>query len=327
MYSRNLFNKALIIAATTFVFAPLHAQNVDSNDPIKIVVGYAPGGALDIMARSLADEIREISGAPVIVENKPGAGTRIAIANVKKAKPDGRTILLGPQAPFTVVPFIYKDLNYDFDQDFIPVAQLADVPLSVSVGVNQPYQSLKEYTEWRKQNPTMSGVGVTGLGGPSHMSILRFGKDNELEVTPIAYQGGAPLFSDVAAGHVPIGLDAIGGAIAFHQNKRIKIVAVSGDERFPALPDVPTLKEIGFPSLNFRVWYGALVPAGTPKNTVDKLEKLLISAVQAPEFRKKMELAGVVLTGFPGERVAADVHSERKTWKPVVEESGFKAEN
>lgn len=317
----------LLAAAFVFSITQGAIAQPGGGAPTRIVIGFPPGGALDTMARSVAEKLRLASGAPVLVENIPGAGTRLAVQHVKRAAPDGKTILIGPASPFTMMPLIYKKLDYDPDKDFIPVAELAQVPTAVAVGANQPYKTFPEYVDWLRKNPDKTGFGVIGLGNSSHMALINFGKSIGVPITPVAYKGGSPLFSDVMAGHVPIGLDAIGSQIALHRSGKLRIIGVTGATRFSALPDIPTLAEEGYPALSLNVWYAAFVPAGTPREIVDKLEKTLSAAVQEPAFRAHMETAGLVLTGAPGAKVGATILAERNALKPLVDASGFKAED
>lgn len=270
--------------------------------PLKLVVGFPPGGALDALARAIAEQLRTSTGEVVVVENRPGAATRIAIDSVKRSPADGRTVLLGSSAPFVLFPMTYKSLDYDIDRDFLPVAHLVDVPTVISTASGGPYQTMAQYTTWVKAQPGRGSVGLTNLGGALHFSILALGAAIGTQLTPVPYKGGAALVTDLVGGHVPLGTDALASQLELHRSGKVRILAVSGTERDRALPDVPTLKEGGIDAFaHANAWYGAFVPAGTPKATVQALEKALIAAVQQPQVRSQLQRAGLESTGLNAE--------------------------
>ena len=173
------------------------AKAVPLNAPVKLVIGFPPGGALDALCARRCGAAAAGHGVAVIVENKPGASTRIAIETVKRASPDGKTILLASSAPFVLFPMTYKRLSYDLDRDFIPVALLADVPTVVSCGVAQPYRTLPQYVAWVRQHPDQGGFGLTSLGGALHFAVLGMSKAIGVPLNAVAYKGGAPLATDI----------------------------------------------------------------------------------------------------------------------------------
>lgn len=296
--------------------------------PLKLVIGFPPGGALDTLARALAEQLRTGTGDTVVVENRPGAATRLAIDSVKRAPADGRTVLLGSSAPFVLFPMTYKRLDYDVDRDFLPVAHLVDVPTVISTASGSPYQTIPQYTAWVRAQPGRGNVGLTNLGGALHFSVLALGKAIGTPLTPVPYKGGAPLVADLVGGHVPLATDALASQLELHRGGKVRILAVSGTERNRALPDVPTLKESGIDAFaHANAWYGAFVPAGTPKATVSALEKALTAAVQQPQVQSQLQRAGLEPTGLDGASAARKLREERDFWRPIVEASGFKSED
>ena len=267
--------------------------------PLKLVVGFPPGGALDNLARALAEQLRTSTGETVLVENRPGAATRLAIDSVKRAPADGRTVLLGSSAPFVLFPMTYRRLDYDVDRDFLPVAHLVDVPTVISTASGSPYQTIA----------TVHGVGAGSAGprqrGP-HQSRwcaplfhpgARQGDRHPTHTGP--HKGGAPLVTDLVGGHVPLATDALASQLELHRAGKVRILAVSGTQRNRALPDVPTLKESGIDAFaHANAWYGAFVPAGTPKATVLALEKAFMAAVQQPQVQSQLQRAGLEPTGL-----------------------------
>lgn len=318
-------NRRRATALACFLALTSCLASAQDKPPLKLVVGFPPGGALDTLARALADHLRSSTGDTVVVENRPGAATRLAIESVKSAPPDGRTLLLSSSAPFVLFPMTYKRLGYDVDRDFIPVAHLVDVPTVISTGSGSPFQTMAQYTAWVRAQPDRGSVGLTNLGGALHFSILALGKAIGTPLTPVAYKGGAPLVADLIGGHLPLATDALASQLELHRGGRVRILAVSGTERNRALPSVPTLKEGGLDAFSHaNAWYGAFVPAGTPRATVQALEKSLLAALQMSQAQ--LLRVGLEPTGLDGVAAARKLRDEREFWRPIVEASGFKNE-
>jgi tripartite-type tricarboxylate transporter receptor subunit TctC len=331
-------HKHMVRAATALALtlglahAPAQAQaaagGADSKAPLKLIVGFPPGGPLDTLARALADQLRTATGETVLVDNRPGASTRIAIDLAKRAPADGRTVLLASSAPFIMFPMTYKRLDYDVDRDFLPVAHLVDVPTVVATGASSPYQNISQYVDWVRAHPDRGVVGLTSLGGILHFSILAMSKTIGVPLTPVAYKGGAPLATDLVGGHVPLGTDALASQLELHRAGKVRILAVSGTRRNRALPNVPTLKEAGIDGFDHaNAWYGAYVPAGTPPAVVQRLERALIAAVGQPQVQVQLARVGLEPTGFDAATAAKQLRTERTFWRPIVEASGFKSED
>ncbi|BEP38216.1 tripartite tricarboxylate transporter substrate-binding protein (plasmid) [Variovorax sp. V59] len=304
------------------------AAHADSNAPIRLVIGFPPGGALDNLARSLAEDLRTTLKEPVLVENRPGASTRISIEAVKAARPDGRTILLGATPPFVLFPMTYARLNYDVDKDFIPIAHLANVPSVLSAGAGQPFKTLPEYVAWVRKNPTGASVGLTNLGGALHFSVLQLSKAIGVPLAPVTYKGGAPLATDLIGGHVPFAADALASQLELHRAGKLRILGVAGTRRLSWLPDVPTIKESGYDAFDrANAAYAAFVPAGTPKDVAAKLEAALLAAMRNPQVRAQVDRMGLEATGLPGAEVTRIMREDRAYWRPIVKASGFRSED
>ena len=307
------------------VLACAHAQ--PSTEPLKLVVGFAPGGALDTLARAVAEQLRKSTGQPVLVENRPGASTRLSIDYVKKAPPDGNTVLLASTAPFVIFPMTYKRVNYDVERDFIPVAHLVQFPSVLSTSAAKPYKTLPQYIEWIKAHPGDGWVGLTSLGGGLHFSVLAMSKEIGVPLNPVPYKGGAPLVTDLIGGQVPLGTDALASHLELHRGGKVRILAVSGTRRNKLLPDVPTVKEAGIKGFDHATFsYSAYVPAGTPPAVIKRLERALVSAVNERGVYAQLMSLGLEPTGLDGPTVRKQLRDERAFWKPVVEASGFKSE-
>jgi tripartite-type tricarboxylate transporter receptor subunit TctC len=328
---RTVFAAAWIAAITLAAPAQAQAQAqpaAGGANPLRLVVGFPPGGALDTLARSLAEQLRLGGEEQVLVENRPGAATRISIEHVKRAAPNGRTVLLSSNAPLVIFPMTYRQLAYDVDRDFIAVAHLAEVPTVISAGADRPYKTVQEYVAWVRAHPSEGSVGLTSLGGLLHFAVLGMSKSIGVPLKPVAYKGGAPLATDLIGGHVPLAADALGIQLELHRGGKLRILAVSGARRHPSLPEVPTASEAGIQGFEHaNASYSAFVPAGTPPEVVQRLERAFVAAMQQPEVRAAMTRAGMEATGLPGAAVRRTLHAEREFWRPVVQASGFRSED
>ena len=281
-----------------------------------------------MLARAVAEQLRAAGEEQVLVENKPGASTRISIDSVRTAAPNGRTVLLSSNAPLVIFPMTYRSLNYDVDRDFIAVAHLAEVPTVVSAGADRPYRSLQDYIAWARAHPAQANVGLTSLGGALHFAVLGMARELGLPLTPIPYKGGAPLVTDLVGGHVSLSTDALASQLELHRSGKLRILAVSGLTRNAALPDVPTLHEAGVKAFDHaNAAYGAYVPTGTPPDVVRKLESALIAAMRTPQVKEVLGRAGLGATGLPGKDLRRVLDEERRFWRPIVQASGFRGED
>lgn len=315
------------IAALAFAVAPAPARAQGNKEPVRLVVGFAPGGALDALARALSEQLAPLLDETVLVENKPGASTMLSIDFVKRAKPDGRTILIASGPPFTIFPLSYTSLKYDYPKDFRPVAHLTNNPAIISTSPNAPFRTFQDYVAAAKKDPDQRSFGLTSLGGALHFSIVGLGKEIGVPLTAVNYKGGAPLVTDIAGGHLPVGTDALGSQLELHRAGRVRIIAVGGTERVKWLPEVPTVHELGYKGFDrATTFYGAFVPAGTPDAVVQKLEKALVQAVRSTPVGALLERAGIQATGLPAAHLAEQMKKDHAFWKPIVEASGFKVE-
>ncbi len=301
------------------------AAQTASSTPLKIVIGFSAGGALDSMSRAMAEKLRTDLGRTVIVDNKPGASTHIALMTVKRAAPDGNTVLISPAPPFVTHPLTYDKLPFDPDKDMIPVAHLADTPLVATTSAKSPYSSMREYLDWVKKNPNETGVGMVSMGGVLHFGLLEMNQKMNLDLTPVAYKGAPSMLTDEIGGVLPIGMDIVGSASELEKAGKIKYLGVPGMERSRLIPNVPTFKEqgvLGFEQASS--WYAAYVPVGTPADVVSRLEKAMIEIVKDPDFAAKMEQIGIVTTGMPSAEVTALIRAQREASRPIVEKSGYR---
>lgn len=326
-FSKWAFAFTIFSGALTGAHAQSSSPGGASTEPLKLVVGFAPGGALDTLARAMAEQLRKSTGQTVLVDNRPGASTRLAIDYVKRAHPDGNTVLLASSAPFVIFPMTYKKVNYDVERDFAPVAHLVEFPSVISTSTAQPYKTLPQYVEWLRRHPKDGWVGLTSLGGGLHFSVLAMSKELGIPLDPIPYKGGSPLATDIISGQIPIGTDALASQLELHRGGKVRILAVSGTRRNRLLPDVPTVKEAGINGFDYANFsYSAYVPAGTPPAVIKRLERALVDAVKERRVYAQLMSMGLEPTGLDGPTVRKQLRAELAFWRPIVQASGFKSE-
>lgn len=331
MFEMKKTNLVVLCAAAVLASSAM-AQSTQSSaggaaaasGPIKLLVGFPAGGAGDIVARVVAEKLQASLATNVIVENKPGAGGRIAAEQLKNAPADGHTVMIAPPAPIVIAPFTFRKLAYNPETDFQPVAQLVRFPLVMATGGTSPIKTLAEVAAKFKADPKQANFGTSAAGSQLHFLGLMFGQAIKVDMTHVPYQGGAPLVTDLIGGQIPIGIDTFG--YDFHKSGKLRFLAQSGAERSSVMPDVPTFKEQGFPTVVGEAWFGAFVPAKTPPAVVQRLSEAMAAAVQLPDVKEKLAVAGMEATGVKEADFVKLVAADRARWKPVVEASGFRGD-
>jgi tripartite-type tricarboxylate transporter receptor subunit TctC len=313
---------ALCAAAGT---APALAQD-KIDKPVRILVGFAPGGTADIIARVVAEKMSGTLGQPVIVENRPGAIGRIAADAVKAAAPDGTVLMVQPIGPMAVVPHVYKDITYDPLKDFTPVAIGATFQFAIAAGPMSGAKTWNEFAAWAKANPGKAGYATSGAGSLPHFFGVLLGKGIGVEMVHVPYKGSAAYANDLLGGQVASAVDAIADLTELHRAGKVKILASSGAKRSTAVPDVPTFSELGVQGVEAMGWFGFFAPAKTPKAIVDALNGAINKALQSPDVAAKLSGLGMdPATGTP-EQFAKILADDYNKWGPIVKASGFKPE-
>lgn len=324
-YSRR--HAVLAGALTALALACTPAARAQEGDFTRIVVGFAPGGAADSLARIYAEQLRQDGLGNVLVENKPGASSRLALDFVKKAPADGKTIFIGPSPMFTIFPLTYKKLSYDPDKDLLPVALLTDVPTVIATAVNAPYKTMDQYVQWLKQNPAQGSLGLASIGSAGHLGTFALSKELGLSVTPTPYRGASPMLVDVVSGNVSMGWDAVASMMPLYRGNKLHFLGVSGTHRIKALPDVPTAFEQGYKQFEYATsWYGAYVGGATPEPLRERLQAAFVKASHNPAAAAKLEALGLEVVGKPGSDARERMLRERSAWGPIVKASGFEAQ-
>jgi tripartite-type tricarboxylate transporter receptor subunit TctC len=323
----RLARLAALAGIVVFALVPTaaHAQTVLKN-PVRIIVGFAAGGSSDVAARLLAEKLKDSLGVPVIVENKVGAGGRIAADALKSAPADGSAFMLVPVVVPVLAPLVYKQLSYDPVKDFAPVAQVATYQFAFAVGPANPAKTVPEFVAWLKANPREANFGSPAPGSLPHFFGLMVGKATGVDMVHIAYKGGAPLATDLMAGQIPAGVDALSDMIELHRAGKIRILATSGARRSPLLPNVPTFKEQGFATIEGTGWIGIYAPARTPPAIVAQVSSAIAAALKGPELRERFSNLGYEPTGTTPEQLAAIMAADAGRWGPIIKASGFTAD-
>ena len=326
MLARPRLLAFILAAASTACLQPsAMAQEPASGDKlVRLVVGYAAGGAADAVARAYAEQLQAAGYANVIVENRPGASGRLGFDAVKRAKPDGLTLYLGSSPMFVIFPLTYKKLGYDPDHDLRPVALVADVPTGAVTGAAQPYGNMAEYVQWAKQARAKATLGLATQGSPGQLGTIEMGGQNGLEVVPVLYRGAAPMLVDVAGGEVSMGWDAVASMLPLYNAGKVKFLGVAGNRRLPTLPDVPTLLEQGYPQYQHAAsWYGVYAPAATPDATIAQLEQAFVAAGKRPALVEKLQTAGFLVDPQDAQAAKRRIGVERAHWAPIVKAAGI----
>jgi len=322
MHRRALLGSALAAAAAAgLARAPARAQT--GGRPIRLIFNYSAGGGGDALSRIIAEKMRVALDQPVIVENRTGADGRVGVQAVKNAAPDGSTLLITPIAPMAIFPHLYPSLGYDPFTDFRPVSQVARFDFGVAVGPKVSVTSLKELVAWAKANPGEANFGAPAAGTLPHFFAVLFGRTAGIDLRLVAYRGSAGAMTDLVGGQIPIVFTTTSDLLEMYRAGRVRILATSGKERSPFVPDVPTFREAGY-DIEGAGWYGIYAPAQTPDEVVERLNKAIVAAVVAPDVREKLLALGLEPAGTSPAEFAAIQKASSELWGPIVKASGFK---
>jgi len=320
---KNILKKGIrAVAATAMVgaiAAPLaaYAQSNYPDRPIKMVVGFAPGGATDIVARLIGAEMEKRLGQPIVIDNKAGGGSNIGAAEAARAKPDGYTLFMGTVAQ-AINPAVYSKLMYDTRKDFEPVALTMSSPSILVVNPKMSAKTVAELVEWAKANPGQLTLASSGAGGSPHMAAELLKLRTGIDYLHVPYKGANPAMNDVLGGVVIGGFKTATAAIPQIQAGNVRALAVAAPQRLPQLPDLPTMAEAGFPDINVTSWNGVMAPAGTSKAIVDKLNAVINDILKDPEIVKQFEARAAVPVGGSPAYFRAFLDRELNTWADVA---------
>ena len=320
---RTMGIAALVAAAC---IAPAQAQDKWPSKPITYVVPFAAGGSTDILARIIAQKLSVALGQTVIVENKPGAGGNIGADAVAKSTPDGYTLLMGAVATHAINPTLYASMPYDAVRDFQPVTQLASTPNVLIVNPSIPAANVREFIAHAKANPGKLNFGSGSTGSAGHLAGELFKAMAGVEMTHVPYKGAAPAMQDLIAGRVQLMFDNFASASAQVKAGKVRALAVTTAKRSALAPELPTIAETGLAGFDINTWFGLFVPAGTPREIVERLHGEFTRALALADIREKLVALGAEPVGSRPEEFATYIRAEADKYARVIKASGARAD-
>lgn len=317
---RHLLIAALAALAATAL--PVHAQTWPDK-PLRIVVAAGPGSSLDVLARVIGDKLKDRLGQPVIVDNKPAAGGTVATAEVAKAPPDGYTMLLGFNGPLAFGPLLQK-LPYDVENDLVPVIITSSQPNVLAVNAQLPVKNVQELVAYAKANPGKLNYASVGNGSSSHLNMELLKSVAGFDALHVPFNGSPPAVTATVQGETQMIFAVMQPLQPQIQAGKLRAIAVTTAKRFPLLPDLPTVAEAGYPGFEALAWNGIMVPAGTPRPIIGRLNSEINAVMRQPDVVQKMHGFGFDLIGGTPEEFGHLIQGEAKRWAPVIRKVGLK---
>jgi len=288
--------------------------------PLKILVGFPPGGSADTLARLVADGLRN-DFSPVTVENRPGAGGRIALTHTRLARPDGQTVIVLPSGPMVLFPHAYKKLDYDPVRDFTPISQIARFQFGVVAGPGSQARTIQDMVSQAKARPGEAGYGTPGLGTLPHFMGVLMEQSAGIQLNHVPFQGGGPANTALLGGHIGYKFDVVSETAELHRAGKVRILAVTGPRRDSQVPEVPTLKEAGIP-MEATAWFAMYGPAGLAPHTLARIEKAVAAAVRKPEMQERLLKLGYEPIGSTSSELAAAQRADLARWEQPIKATG-----
>jgi tripartite-type tricarboxylate transporter receptor subunit TctC len=319
MFMLKTITHCLAVAAATVA---LSAQAQPLDGPLRIVVGYAPGGSSDRVARIVADKLQAKLGVPVLVDNKTGAGGRLAAQQVKTTPANQNVLMLANPAVMVVAPLVFKDNGYDAERDFVPVSHVNNYEFAVAVGAAIPVRELSHLQAWLRVNPGKANFGVPATGSLPHFFGLMVGQKAGVDAQVVGYRGSAPLLNDLIGGQVAVAFDTFDTVLPQHEGGKIRILAVSSAARSPHAPNIPTFKEAGI-DLVATGWNTFFAPSSMPQPKVEMLSKAIREVMQDPDTVRKFNDAKMTAVASTQAQTQTMLKAFRAQWAPVVKTSGY----
>ena len=308
-----LLGLAMLAAAPT-----LRAQGAYPDKPITLIVGFPPGGGVDIVARQLAETLSEQLGQRVVIDNKAGAAGNVAMDFVARARPDGYTLLMGNLGMLAANPVLYPKLSFDASRDFAPVARVVVTPLLAAVPSTLPVKNMQELVALAKAKPGTLNFGSGGNGNINHLAGELLKLQTGTQITHVPYKGSAPALADLVAGHIQLVIDGFNVVQPSVAGGRARAIGITGDTRSPAMPDVPTMKESGLPDLVIYGWQGVFAPAATPPVIIERLSAEVAKALANPALKSRLSGQGTEPAYQPPAQFRTYITAEQQRWATVI---------
>lgn len=319
--SRRTWLKTGLACAAAGLGAPLTA--LADNRTVKILVGFPPGGGTDAIARLLAEPLREALGAPVIVDNRAGAGGQLAALALKAAAPDGTTLFLSHDHTISILPQVLRNPGFDPAKDFVAVAGFATFVNALAVSGGTPAKTYRDFVAWVRQQGGKANVGIPAPASVPQFLVQSLAKRQQLDLVAVPYRGSAPMMADMLGNQIPAGVGSVPDFIENHKAGKVQIVGVMGRTRQAILPDVPTFAELGIPGFEEVPYYGLFAPAGTPKAALEQVSAALAKALALPAVRDRLTVMGLTVGHMSGEQLAQRERAYTEVWARIIRDSGF----
>lgn len=314
--------RAVLAAALA---APLHARASEDfpNRPVRMLIPFAPGGSSDLSGRLLSQRMSVLSGQQFVVENRSGAGGDLAMMAGMAAPADGYTYVMGGDPWQVRNPVLRRDIPYDVDRAFVSVARMVVLWSVIAVPRSLPVSNITELTQWLRQRREPISYGTSGPGTLSHVIAHLFFQRIGVQAEAVPYRGSSLALQDVAAGRLTLMAPTAGGLLPLLTGPQLRVLAVTGQQRQPMLPDAPTMAEAGLPELDVNSWYGGMVPAGTPERVINRLSELTGAALADPDVAQRLAEQGVTPTFMPNPAFPAWIMAQREVWRGIAARSGL----
>jgi tripartite-type tricarboxylate transporter receptor subunit TctC len=308
----------VLVIGVSLLFAGAAQAQTYPDRPIRLIAPFPAGGLADVLARAVGDEMSRTLGQPVIVENRAGAGGNTGADAVAKAAPDGYTLLMASAGILTANPFLYAQMPFDVETAFVPVSNVADMPMLVVVHPKVEAKTLKEFVALAKAQPGKINFGSPGVGTTGHLGLAMLMHAADVKITHVPYRGAAPAVTDLIAGQIDGVVDNPPTVIAHIQSGKLRPLAVAAKERMALLPDIPTAAEQGVANYEASSWFGIAAPAGTPPAIVAKLHQTIAAAVRTSVMQERFSKSGARLLGSSPQDFAAQIRTERVKWGEII---------
>jgi tripartite-type tricarboxylate transporter receptor subunit TctC len=324
-----MINRRTLLQVAGAIGAAIPAARVLAQAPsaVRVCVGFPPGSAADVVGRLVATRLA-LSGTPHIVDNRAGAGGRLAVDNIKHAPADGSAMLVTPDAMMTIYPHVYRKLTYQPLVDLRPVTTLCTVPLGIGVGPAVPpeVRTLADFVRWAKANPGKASFGSSGAGTTLHFTGWMLAQAAGIELTHVPYRGSILAAQDMVGGQIAASINVLGELLPFAQAGKVRVLAVSGPQRSRFAPDVPTVREAGFPTLESMTWFGLFLPAKSPDATVARVQAAVAAGFREQEARDTLAQMAMDASILSPREFAGLIRRDLDRWEPIVKQTGYTSE-
>jgi tripartite-type tricarboxylate transporter receptor subunit TctC len=299
------------------------ATSAQAQAPMRVFSGFPPGGAVDALARLFAEPLSAALERPVVVENRPGASGQIAASALKAAPADGNTLMVAPDSALTLYPHIMKSPVYDTLADFTAVAHLGSFPIGIGIALNVPASDLAQWVKWAGSSKKNALYGHTGSGSNLHFLGVMLAQATGVPLEPVSYRGVGPALADLLGGQVPAALLPLAQMYPMAQAGKMRLLAHSGAQRTPVAPEVPTFRELGYPTLELNGWYVLIARSGLPPEHLARLNQIINQAMRTDVVRARMRALDLDIQEMTPAELAVKLRSEHERWRPIVKASGF----